>query len=367
MAPMSSLTLSYYKKVADINREHDISLVQHQETGKFYVRKMLNVYNIDVFQQLAAHSIPGIPRIYEIAETDSGLVLVEEYIPGATLQELLDTESRLPEPQVLDYMIQLCTVLHALHACDPPIVHRDIKPSNVIVTPDGVLKLLDFNTARHVGSPTQKDTVLLGTPGFAAPEQYGFGSSDAQTDLYAVGVLMNLLLTGELSHVCTASGAFEPIIRKCIMMERSERYSSALELKEALEKLQRKVAPHSPCQVAPGKNTASPASFLPPGFRRKEPLSMLLSSIGYILLFWCTLTMEVKNTTAQAQQFERFLSLFLFLGVIFFSADYRNVQSFFPICRNGKPVLRVLGIVLVDVLFFILCMLVLAIYKSVWG
>ena len=356
MTLASSLALSYYKKIADINPEHEIFLVQHQETGKFYVQKVLDVYNHAVFQQLTAHPVPGTPRIYEAVENDSRLIVIEEYIPGTTLQELLDTEGTLPEAQVIEYMIQLCSVLHSLHSCNPPIVHRDIKPSNVIITPDGIMKLLDFNAARCADGTAVKDTVLLGTPGFAAPEQYGFGTSDAQTDLYAVGILMNLLLTGQLSHECTVSSALEPVIRKCIMMERSQRYSSALEVRDALEKLRGNTSQQ--------KNTAEWMSFLPPGFRRGNLLSILLSSIGYILVFWCCLTMEVKNAAVQVQEFERILSLLLMLGVIFFSADYRNIQSRIPLCKNKNFFLRITGIVLVDFLLFFFCVLVLTVYES---
>ena len=240
MTLADSLALSYYRKVADINPEHGICLIQHQETGKFYVQKLLSAYNISVFRQLMEHPLPGIPRIYEAVEEDAVLTLIEEYIPGTSLQELLDAQKALPEAQVVEYMVQLCGILHSLHSCNPPIIHRDLKPANIIVTSDGILKLLDFNAAKCAGGASAKDTVLMGTPGFAAPEQYGFGASDAQTDIYALGILMNLLLSGELSHECTVSGPLASIVRRCIMMERSERYSSAPDVQKALENWQRK-------------------------------------------------------------------------------------------------------------------------------
>ena len=71
MTLTDSLALSYYKKVADINPEHGICLIQHQETGKFYVQKLLSAYNISVFRQLMEHPLPGIPRIYEAVEEDA--------------------------------------------------------------------------------------------------------------------------------------------------------------------------------------------------------------------------------------------------------------------------------------------------------
>lgn len=357
MTLADSLALSYYKKVADINPEHGICLIQHQETGKFYVQKLLSVYNISVFRQLMEHPLPGIPRIYEAVEEDAVLTLIEEYIPGTSLQELLDAQKALPEAQVVEYMVQLCGILHSLHSCNPPIIHRDLKPANIIVTSDGILKLLDFNAAKCAGGASATDTVLMGTPGFAAPEQYGFGASDAQTDIYALGILMNLLLSGELSHECTVSGPLASIVRRCIMMERSERYSSALDVQKALENWQRKSRRQT--------DADGWKSFLPPGFRRQNVLFMLLGAIGYPMMFWACLTMEVEGVSGPRQQLERILSLLFFLSATFFSADYRGIHARTPLCRSRNLALRILGIAIVDFLLLFFFVMVLTMYDTV--
>lgn len=299
------------------------------------------------------HPLPGIPRIYEAVEADGTLTLIEEYIPGTSLQELLDAQKALPEDRVIEYMVQLCRILHSLHSCNPPIVHRDLKPSNIIVTSDGILKLLDFNAAKCAGGPSAKDTVLMGTPGFAAPEQYGFGTSDAQTDIYALGILMNLLLSGELSHECTVSGPLAPIIGRCIMLERGKRYSSVLKVLKALERVRR-----------PGVNASGWKSFLPPGFRKPNLLYMLLGTIGYTMISWACLTMTVEGVSAPRQQLERVVSLLFFLSAIFFSADYRGIHSHTPLCRSRNLVLRILGIAIVDFLLLFLSVMVLQFYDT---
>ncbi len=285
------------------------------------------------------------------------MTLIEEYIPGTSLQELLDAEKALPENRVIEYMVQLCRILHSLHSCNPPIVHRDLKPSNIVVTSDGILKLLDFNAAKCAGGPSAKDTVLMGTPGFAAPEQYGFGTSDAQTDIYALGILMNLLLSGELSHECAVSGSLASIIRRCIMMERSERYSSVLDVQKALESWQRASGPQA--YVDGWK------SFLPPGFRGQNVLYMLLGTIGYTMVFWVCLTMKVEDASGPRQLLERIVSLLILLSVIFFTANYRGIHSHTPLCRSRNLALRILGIVIVDFLLVYFFIMILTIYDTI--
>ncbi|MCD7955202.1 MAG: serine/threonine protein kinase [Lachnospiraceae bacterium] len=230
--------LSYYRPVADIRAEHGISLVQDDRSGKFYVKKCLTVYNAEIFRALQEHPIPGTPKIYAVIE-DAGsavLTVIEEYLPGDSLQELLDTQGVFPEAQVISIALELTSIVHSLRQSVPAIIHRDIKPSNVLLTPDGQVKLLDFNAAKFAASDMQgRDTVLLGTRGFAAPEQYGFAASSVQTDLYAIGVLMNVLLTGKLPAEQMAEGSLSEIIATCTQIDPKNRYASAEALIQALQ------------------------------------------------------------------------------------------------------------------------------------
>ena len=88
----------------------------------------------------------------------------------------------------------LCNILEALHSMTPPIIHRDIKPSNIIITSYNYAMLLDFNAAKQFSGQNESDTVLIGTPGYAAPEQYGFGSSSPKTDIYSLGIVLREML-----------------------------------------------------------------------------------------------------------------------------------------------------------------------------
>ena len=163
------LELSYYKDAAPINESHGIWLVQDQRNGKFYVRKTLTVFNKDIYRYLKNNPIHHTPKIHHVVEDGSTLVVIEDYIPGDTLEEILARKGSLPEAQVLDIAIQLCKILQAFHHAVPPIVNRDIKPSNIKLTEDGIVKLLDMNAAKYCDCLAAKDTVLLGTQGYAAP------------------------------------------------------------------------------------------------------------------------------------------------------------------------------------------------------
>ena len=177
------LSNSFYQVVAAINEPHKVYLVQHRDSGRFYVKKILDVYSADVYKDLQAHPIPGIPRIMDSWEEDGRLVIIEEFISGVTLRDMIESTSSpaantdlreiLTVERIGHYMAGLCDILERLHSHNPPLIHRDLKPSNIIITSCGNVMLLDFNAARfYSGEPgRESDTRLLGTKGYAAPEQ----------------------------------------------------------------------------------------------------------------------------------------------------------------------------------------------------
>lgn len=166
------LEISYYNTIATINSVHKIDLVQHRETGNIYIKKILDVYNLRIYEYLMEHPITGIPRLYCLYEECGQLVLIEEFISGISLQEMIDNRT-LTLDLVIRFMSELCSILEKLHLLNLPIIHRDIKPSNIIITPCGHAVLIDFNAAKYSAETADHDTVLLGTKGYAAPEQYG--------------------------------------------------------------------------------------------------------------------------------------------------------------------------------------------------
>lgn len=191
---------------------------------------------------------PRLPSIVDVIENEDTFLIVMDYIEGNTLEKVLEEYGALPQENVIQWAKQLCDVLGYLHSRNPPIIHRDIKPKNIMLKPDGDIMLFDFGTAREFKEKNVKDTVCLGTIGYAAPEQFGGqGQTDARTDIYGLGATLYHLVTGrspaeppyEIRPIReinpTLSSGFERIILKCTQRDPAARYQSCAELMYALE------------------------------------------------------------------------------------------------------------------------------------
>lgn len=346
----AALCLSFYRDIATLNEAHGVVLVQHVETKAIYVKKTLTVYDLQVFQHLKDHPVAGIPRIEELVETDGHLYVIEEYISGRSLREALAASGPLSPAEALACLRQLCDILRPLHSLSPPIVHRDIKPSNLLLTPAGRLYLVDFNAAKETSDTKARDTVLLGTAGYAAPEQYGFSPSQPTADIYALGILLNEMLTGKLPQEELADGPLTAVIQKCLRMEPSHRYQTVdLLLQDA------KRRSHLPWTVA--KNIRA---WLPPGFRSGKPLRWALATLWYILLLLLSCTAVVKDTPPTDLLLLRITLFLIFFGETLWLGNYRNVWQHLPLSRNPSKPIRLLGMVLWAVVLFFAIMVLTA-------
>lgn len=140
---------------------------------------------------------PNLPRLYEYFQRPEHWYLVMDFIVGETLDEYQSKapRQRLLLSDALDIGMQLCTVLHYLHSQQPPIIFRDLKPANIIRAPTGKIYLIDFGIARYFKPGQPKDTMALGSPGYAAPEQYGKAQTTPRADIYSLGAVLHQLLT----------------------------------------------------------------------------------------------------------------------------------------------------------------------------
>ncbi len=194
---------------------------------------------------------PHLPRIYDYFEEDSRWYLVMDFVIGETLETRLEHApgGNLPLEDVLDIGIKLATVLGYLHTRQPPIIFRDLKPANVMLTPEGDLYLIDFGIARLFKPGQAKDTVLLGSPGYAAPEQYGKAQTTASADIYSLGATLHQLLSGrdptqnpfqfpplDLGSQ-PAGAALAALVRRMAEMTKDQRPASMQEVKQELQRI----------------------------------------------------------------------------------------------------------------------------------
>ena len=218
-----------------MNSYKRISLLKQDKNGstelvlgadeRIYIRKTLP-YENHAYLALRDLQAEQLLRIYQVLLAEGKTYIIEEYISGTTLQELLDKRGPLAEAQVRDIAMQLTEALAVLHK--QKIIHRDIKPANIILRENGQAVLIDFGAARVLTREGARDTCILGTPYFAPPEQYGFAATDVRSDFYALGMTLRELL-GDGYH-----GSLEQAIERCTEFDPKRRVASAAELQELL-------------------------------------------------------------------------------------------------------------------------------------
>ena len=200
---------------------------------------------LETYQALMEVRHPNLAVIYDCVYENGNTYVLEEYIPGKTLAEILEANGTFSEEETRRIMMELCDGLEVLHCHEPSIIHNDIKASNIMIREDGAIKLFDFDISRTYKEGSYKNTKLMGTYEYAAPEHYGFGQSEPCTDIYSLGVTMHEMLTGkglDHEHNATYQGALASVIRKCVEIDRKKRYASAALLKVDLAKGQRRVS-----------------------------------------------------------------------------------------------------------------------------
>lgn len=236
---------SYFNELyepLDTLKPERVFLVKNRRSGQMAVKKLVPMQFKEIYEKLKRIECANIAAVYDVWDAKNGFIAVaQEYVRGETLEARLESGMELSCEEAVKIIKQLCTALTALHSLTPSIIHRDIKPSNVMLTTQGAVKLIDFDAAREYKPlegkrsavsrgvlDSEDDTVHMGTPGFAAPEQFGFGQSDVRSDIFALGVLLKTML-GE-----RADARINAIVRKCTAMAPERRYKSAAALKNAL-------------------------------------------------------------------------------------------------------------------------------------
>lgn len=372
--------LSFYRELTVLDEKKNIVLVQDIRNSELCVKKTLDIYSRDVYEQLASVRIEGVPAVKECVADDGKLIVVEEYVQGRSFKQVLDEQGLLNEEQAYEIAVQLVDILVRLHQLEPAIVHRDIKPSNIIIEKNGHVNLIDFNAARHVNADKNEDTRMLGTVYFAAPEQFGFGQSDERTDIYGLGATINYIMTGDKPGAGIAECIFSDILKKCLMVDAKDRYQSAEELRGVLDMLNYSIVQDNrkKAETAFGKdNTVSVVRtyrnirdiivkmyrkyqkrnydidtswrrYLLPGFRRLNVVYCLIALVWYAVIVWMTITFAVTDSktgipvTGGELTMYKIAVFVLLFGMTMWFGNYLNIRRKLP----GMKKINVLSTIL---------------------
>ncbi|MCL2559876.1 MAG: serine/threonine protein kinase [Turicibacter sp.] len=226
-----------FETISVVNKgKYSTSLIQDPFSGAQYVKKELPKEKMRLYQTLQTIKHQGLSEIIEVVEKEHHITVIIEYAVGTTLKRILDDNVMLEERVAITYVQQLTSILNVVH--QNGIIHRDITPNNIIVTPQAQVKLIDFDIARFYKNSQTEDTQLLGTPGYAAPEQFGFNQSTASSDIYALGVLLNVMITGmKPNEMLISQEGLAAIVKNCTAMDQTRRYQDVRQLDYDLRRL----------------------------------------------------------------------------------------------------------------------------------
>lgn len=201
------------------------SLMRNKDTGELVVKKKMGKESFSVYSLLKSIKNKNLIKVLECFRDEDKTIEIEEYVNGKRLDDYF-REKKATLEQVVDVGIALCEGLAPMHKLN--LVHRDIQPKNIIITNEGSLKIIDFDISRKENENATHDTTLLGTVGYAAPEQYGFAQTTNRSDIYSIGAVLK-----ELSSF----SELDKIIAKCMEMDPANRYENVEQLENELEKV----------------------------------------------------------------------------------------------------------------------------------
>ena len=234
-------------------------------------------------QHAAKLSHPNIVNIYDVGREGESYFIVMELVEGATLAEMIESDTRLPEPVAIDFAAQICSGLAYAHR--QGLLHRDVKPANILVTKDDVVKISDFGIARAVTTQTMSMTqagIVMGSVFYVSPEQAQGHELHETSDLYSLGIVLYQMLTGHLpyagespiaialKHVSapvphvdadepSISPALAAIVRKLMQKDPADRFPSAVAVATALREAREHPLVTTPFDIAPnGERVVAP-------------------------------------------------------------------------------------------------------------
>lgn len=315
-------------------------LMRNKDTGEIVVKKEMGKESFSVYSLLKSIKNKNLIKVLECFRDEDKTIEIEEYVNGKRLDDYF-REKKATLEQVVDVGIALCEGLAPMHKLN--LVHRDIQPKNIIITNEGNLKIIDFDISRKENENATHDTTLLGTVGYAAPEQYGFAQTTNRSDIYSIGAVLK-----ELSSF----SELDKIIAKCMEMDPANRYENVEQLEYELEKIKGQAerkdngfgsGSYNDMEFGTENNNGE-SDELPkitlkyfiktiPGFRRGNFIFMIIAIMMYGMILYApySVFMEYKYNT----QLQRVIGgIFYMLGCIIPYMYFANIGD---IARRLPP------------------------------
>ena len=333
----SKLLLWQFREIGQINK--NTVVVYNDYLQRQMILKILPRQNLPVLKDIMKIKHPNLMEIYDVMDDGINCNCLCEFVFGNNLDKIVYNKMGV-DPKIAEkWMVQLCNGVEELH--NRNIIHRDITPNNVMVDYEGNIKLIDFNISRERKQSASRDTTVMGTAGYASPEQFGFTQTGFGADIYAMGVLLNFMLTGKMPNEKLCSGKYASIVKKATQIKEEDRYSNVYQMELGLQ--------------GNGNEKLSFADkFLLnlPGFRSNKTSHKVIAVIGYVLYFillYCAIDVTFINGDVESL-INGFVAWSLVPYICFF--DVGNVSRFLGkgTQQSKKTILKIIGVALMVII-----------------
>lgn len=306
-----------YFTIEQISENQELLL--DQKTRKLLIRKRVRNGEEAVYQWLISHPDPHLVRIDSCQKEGKDLVVVEDSISGMNLEDYLDQKHPSEDEKKRIYL-EILDGTDVLHHAEPPIIHRDIKASNIMINEEGHAVLIDFDAAK-IWKGRSRDTVLIGTEGSAAPEQYGFAESDERTDIYALGILAEKMFPDK-----------KEFVKKATAIDPENRFQNIRQMKKAF--LSGKV----------------PYGWIPFDPRKRSSVTGFI--LIMILFLWLTAITDFHEDPISVRWKNRVLEFMIFLSLYMLYGKWTPLFRGISWLQDSRMAVRIFGYVFMTVAVF---------------
>ncbi len=292
--------------------EHkEISLVDNG----YIIKKFFDCNNQSVYVRIKQNGHKNICVIFDVELLNEGFMVKEQYLGHESLRDVMTSFTKEEMFPLIYGLLDGVEHLHSLK-----IVHRDLKPENIFYYHNRLV-INDFDISKPIVSNQSRDTQILGTVGYASPEQYGFSSSDERTDIYSLGVIIEELMQNSFAFDGKVSNSLEFLVSKCKHIDPEERYQDIKSLRRDF-------------QLA----DLSKSKYTLPGFRTNNVLTKIMSTAGYIFLFFVMISFESDTAVTLLDRIEaKFLGSAMIIITWAILTNYLDIKSYLPLrLRKNK-------------------------------